>query len=89
MAWDTVAMKLSLYVPKKLEKRLLDEAVEVGVTPSRLIQGWVEDRLTKRPRRFPQEFLELAGTWEDDRTTAEIVRDIKAHSAEVSRAGLR
>lgn len=70
-------MKLAVYVPKRMEEKLREEAEAVEVTPSRLIQELVEEHLDAAPRRFSEEFLSLAGSWEDDRSTEEIVRDIE------------
>lgn len=69
-------MKLSVYVPKRLEEKLREEAEAAEVTPARLIQELVED-LDAAPRRFSADFLALAGSWEDDRGTEEILRDIE------------
>lgn len=38
MAWDSDALKLSVYVPRRLEEKLREEAEAAEVTPSRLIR---------------------------------------------------
>lgn len=81
-------MKLSVYVPKRLEERLREEAEAAEVTPSRLIQELVEEHLDAAPRRFSAEFLDLAGSWEDDRSTEEIIRDIEDSRLDTDRPEL-
>lgn len=70
-------MKLSVYVPKRLEDKLREEAEAAEVTPSRLVQELVVDHLEAVSRGFSARFLDLAGGWEDDRSTEEIIRDIE------------
>jgi hypothetical protein len=41
------------------------------------VESILRTHLASRPRRFSKDFLELAGAWEDDRATEEIVRDIE------------
>ncbi len=81
-------MKLSVYVPKRLEEKLREEAVAAEVTPSRLIQELVEEHLEAAPHRFSTEFLALAGSWEDDRGTEEIIRDIEESRLDAERSEL-
>lgn len=81
-------MKLSVYVPKRLEDKLREEAEAAEVTPARLIQGLVEDHLDATPRRFTAGFLALAGSWEDDRSTEEILRDIEKSRLDAERPEL-
>ncbi len=47
--------------------------------------GDEEDHLEAAPRRFSAEFLDLAGTWEDDRSTEEILRDIEDSRLDAAR----
>lgn len=70
-------MKLSVYVPKRLENKLRERAEEAEITPSRLIQSLVEEHFDAAPRRLSKEFLDLAGSWEDGRSSEEITRDIE------------
>ena len=81
-------MKLSVYVPKRLEEKLREEAEAAEVTPARLIQELVEDHLDAVPRRFSADFLALAGSWEDDRSTEEILRDIEESRLDAERPEL-
>jgi hypothetical protein len=82
-------MKLSVYVPKRFEGKLREAAEAAEVTPSRLVQEIVEERLGGAPRRFSAEFLALAGSWEDSRSTAEILREIEESRLDTARAELR
>jgi hypothetical protein len=80
-------MKLSVYVPKRLEEKLREEAEAAEVTPAHLIQELVEHRLDAVPRRFSADFLALAGSWEDDSSTEEILRDTEEFCSSSSPAG--
>lgn len=82
-------MKISVYVPKRFESRLREEAEAADVTPSRLVQELVEEHLGSSRRRFSAEFLALAGSWEDDRSTEEIIRDIENARLDSERDELR
>ena len=53
-----------------------------------LIQELVEDHLDAVPRRFSADFLALAGSWEDDRSTEEILRDIEESRLDAERPEL-
>ena len=81
-------MKLSVYVPKRLEEKLRKEAEAAEVTPARLIQELVEDHLDATPRRFSDDFLALAGSWEDDGGTEEILGDIEESRLDAERPEL-
>jgi hypothetical protein len=70
-------MRLTIAVPKDLERLLRDRAEASGVSPARYVESILCTHLASRPRRFSKPFLELAGAWEDDRSTEEIVRDIE------------
>lgn len=69
-------MKLSVYVPKELEEPLKTKARAEGVSPSIYVQSVVRHDL-ETDSEWPEAFRELAGSWEDDRTAEEIMRDIE------------
>lgn len=81
-------MKLSVYVPKQLEDRLRREAAAAALTPSRFIQGLLEAELRRGPRRFSDTFASLAGSWEDRRSTEEILRDLEQSRHDADRPAL-
>ena len=70
-------MKISVYVPKELEAPLQAEAAEVGTSPSMFLQSLLRERLAGDRRKFSDGFLALAGSWEDSRSAAEIMKDIE------------
>lgn len=78
-------MKLSVYVPKDLEAALRKRASEAGESPSMFVQTVLRERLARGPRRFSREFLGLAGSWEDDRSTDEIVSEIEQSRIDAER----
>lgn len=81
-------MKLSVYVPKRFEDKLRKEAEAAEITPARLIQELVEEHLDAAPHRFSAKFLALAGSWEDDRSTEEIIQDIEDSRLDADRPEL-
>lgn len=82
-------MKISVYVPKDLEEPLREEAAEAGASPPLFVQALLRERLEVRSRTFSKEFAALAGSWEDDRSAAEIVRDIEQSRRSADRTALR
>lgn len=82
-------MKLSIYVPKDLEELLEAEAAKRGESPSMFVQSLVRARLERGGRSFSEDFAALAGSWEDDRSADEIVRDVEESRRSVRRPALR
>ena len=82
-------MKLSVYVPKDLEEPLRRQAAVANLTPSRLIQSLLEEELRRTPNCFSEAFLALAGTWEERRSTDEILREIETSRRDSHRPALR
>ncbi len=81
-------MKLSVYVPKDLEEPLRRQAEAAELTPSRFIQSVLEQELRRSPKRFSEAFLALAGSWEDRRSTEEILREIEESRRDAARPAL-
>lgn len=82
-------MKVSVYVPKDLEEPLREEAAEAGASPPLFVQSLLRERLEGRRKSFSEEFAALAGSWEDDRSAVEIVRDIEQSRRTADRTELR
>jgi hypothetical protein len=82
-------VKISVYIPKELEEPLREEAAEAGESPTLFVQSLVRERLGGRNKEFSEAFAALAGSWEDDRSVAEIVRDIEESRTSAVRSGLR
>ncbi len=82
-------MKISVYIPKELEGRLREQAEEQSMTPSLLVQSLVRERFEQGPRRFTPAFASLAGSWEDERSAAEICRDLEENRRDAERSILR
>ncbi len=82
-------MKISVYVPKELEDRLQEQAEEQSMTPSLFVQAVVRERLEREPRRFTPAFAALAGSWEDERSAAEICREMEESRRDAKRSVLR
>jgi hypothetical protein len=82
-------MKISVYVPKELEEPLREEAAEAGESPPLFVQSLLRERLEGRLKAFSEEFAALAGSWEDERSVEEIVRDIEESRRSAHRSVLR
>ena len=66
--------QLALYVEDDLMRRL-DRAVKrAGVSRSRFVADALRQQLNDE---LPESFFEVLGTWEDTRTTAQILKDIR------------
>ena len=82
-------MKISVYVPKELEKSLREQARERSMTPSLYVQSLVRERFEQEPKRFASAFASLAGSWEDERSAEEVCRDLEQSRRDASRSALR
>jgi len=82
-------VKISIYIPKDLEEPLLAEAEDAGESPSMFVQSLVRGRLEGHRQEFSEQFAALAGSWEDDRSVEEILRDIEEQRESAERALLR
>ena len=80
--------QLSIYVDEELGARLAEEARSRGLSQSALAREALAKHLPPQPRRpFPPEWYANLGTWEDDRTTEEIIAEIKRDQFPTRRAG--
>ncbi len=82
-------MKISVYVPKEFEDRLLERAEERSTTPSLFVQSLVRERLESEPKRFTPAFAALAGSWEDERSSEEIYLEVEESRLDAERSVLR
>ena len=72
-------MNLTVYIPRSLQGTLRQRAQAAGLTPARYLQQLLRQDIEDGPQEFSARFAALAGSWEDDRTAADIVRDIEDH----------
>lgn len=82
-------MNITVYVPKAIENRLKEAAARVHLNPARFVQRLLTRELDREPTSFSEDFRALAGSWEDDRTAEEIIRDIKENRIEARRQEIR
>ncbi len=82
-------MKVSVYIPKELEGHLREQAEEQSTTPSLVVQSLVRERFGQGPKRFTETFAALAGSWEDERSAAQICRDLEECRRDATRSVLR
>lgn len=82
-------MNLTVYVPRELESSLKARAEAAGLSPALFVQTVLRDALAAEPASFSKSFASLAGSWEDERTAEEVIRDIKNHRANSRRSPWR
>ncbi len=83
-------MNLSVYIPRDLEEALRRRAKAEKTTPSLFVQRVVATALDRDSSEFSAAFRALPGSWEDDRTVDQQLRDIKRGRAiRTKRARLR
>lgn len=70
-------MKLSVNLPERMSDQLERRARRAGLAPADYVEKLVQQSLAQESPAFSEKFLSLAGSWEDERTTEEIVRDIE------------
>ena len=90
MEWGSwTAMKLSVDVPQRVKDQLERRAKRAGLTPADYVGKLVQQSLADEIPAFSEQFLSLPGSWEDERTTEEIVRDIEESRITGQRPELR
>jgi hypothetical protein len=78
--------QLALYLDDETVKLLDTRAREDRVSRS----AWVREAIQARLRnRLPDSFFETLGAWEDERTSEEILADIRQGPGETEREALR
>ena len=81
-------MNLTVYVPRSLQRALRERARAADLSPARYLQHLLRQDVEKDPEEFSARFAALAGSWEDDRPTVDIVRDIDEHRTSADRPEL-
>ena len=81
-------MNVTVYVPKGIENLLKAAAEQARMTPARFVQRLVKRELEADDPSFSEGFIALAGSWEDDRSTQEIMQDIDSNRLESRRKEL-
>lgn len=66
--------QLALYVEDDLLKRLDRAAKQAGVSRSRFVARVLAQQLEER---LPETFFEVLGSWEDERSPTQIIRDLR------------
>ena len=78
-------MNLTVYIPRSLQDKLRQRARAANLTPARYLQQLLRQDIEEGPQEFSPRFAALAGSWEDDRTAADIVRDIEDNRIDAER----
>jgi predicted DNA-binding protein len=68
--------QIAIYLDNEIAKRLTAGAAKAGKSRSAFAREAIEEKLEPGP--LPDWWFDLLGTWEDDRSAEEILRDIKS-----------
>lgn len=78
--------QMAIYVDSETVREIKRASRKAGLSRSE----WVVRVLQREIRRkIPEEFFNLLGSWEDDRNTEEILRDIRSETTQPPRPELR
>ena len=75
--------QVAIYLDDATAKRLDAEAERSGKSRSAFVREALQAKFGKQ---FPESWFELFGSWQDDRTAGEIMRDIREGSEQAERA---
>lgn len=78
--------EIAIELDDKTAERLREASERDGITPSAWIQRVIHTQLDEK---LPESFFAVLGTWEDDRSTEEIFRDIRAEAPQAKRMALK
>ncbi len=81
----TCVAQLAIYLHDTLARKLDRAAQKAGVSRSRLVANLLERHFDDR---LPDEFFQVLGAWEDDRSVEDIVADIRSAGRDSTRATL-
>jgi predicted transcriptional regulator len=74
--------QIAIYIDDALSKKLDEVTKASGKSKSK----WVADVITERLRNeWPQDFFDLAGSWEDDKSPEQIMNQIRRGSEELEK----
>ncbi len=77
--------QLAIYLDEETAALLDKAAQKEGVSRSAWVRRAIQSSLTNA---LPESFFEVLGSWEDDRSPDEIIREIRNGSPDVPRAAL-
>jgi hypothetical protein len=81
-------MNLTVYVPRSLQRSLRRRAEAAKLTPARYLQHLLRQDIEEAVTEFSPRFAALAGSWQDDRSAAEVARDIEDNRIDSERPEL-
>jgi hypothetical protein len=78
--------QLAIYIDDKTSREISKASRKAGLSRSE----WVS-RVLKRElhQKLPDRFFQVLGSWKDDRTSEEILKEIRAESTQRERLSLR
>jgi len=85
ISYRSIVMNLTVYIPRSLQEKLRQRARAEKLSPSRYLQQLLRQDFEDGPQEFSARFAALAGSWEDDRSSTEIVRDIEDNRIDAER----
>ena len=71
---ETAMAQLAIYLDEETAKALDAAALRDGTSRSDWVRRAIRDRLEQR---LPESFFSVIGAWEDDRSPAEILADLR------------
>ena len=80
--------QVAVYLDKNTADDLARHARKAGISQSAFVRDAITEKLKAEPNAagFPQWWFDLSGSWEDDRSPEEIMRDIREGSEQPDRA---
>jgi predicted DNA-binding protein len=78
--------EIAIELDDETARRLRQASKKDGLSLSAWVRQAIELRLKDR---LPDSFFAVLGTWEDDRSTAEILRDIREEGPQNQRTALK
>ncbi|MEE4271158.1 MAG: hypothetical protein V2I67_05770 [Thermoanaerobaculales bacterium] len=78
-------MNLTVYIPRSLQDKLRQRARAAELSPARYLQQLLRQDIDASPAEFSNRFAALAGSWNDNRSAQDIIRDIEENRIDAER----
>lgn len=78
--------QLAIYLDDRTAREIKKQAKRAGVSRSEWVSQAVKKELSQK---IPEEFFQVLGSWQDDRSPEQILKEIKKEKAQTERAFLR
>jgi predicted DNA-binding protein len=78
--------EIAIELDDETAERLRQASKKDGISPSAWVKQAIRIRLEDK---LPDSFFAVLGTWEDSRSTEEILRDLRTEAPQAKRAALK